>query len=228
MNQDFRQLMMEQQEKTGPEKWEGSLIEYIEELVKNPAIGMLAPARVYNMIMKFGVEPVEESRKTKGYEDLVKYKFFDGKIFGSYEPIHDMMKFLKAAAKRTETGKRILMLMGPVSGGKSTIAALLKRGLEMDDTPIFAIEGCPIHEDPLHAIPHQFRPEWNEKLGVKIEGDLCPICQFRMDNEFVDDDGYVRWHKFPVEKIKISEQRRNCIGTFTPSDPKSGYYRIGG
>jgi serine protein kinase len=47
-----------------------------------------------------------------------------------------MMKFLKAAARRTETGKRILMLMGPVSGGKSTIAALIKKGLEMDETPV--------------------------------------------------------------------------------------------
>jgi serine protein kinase len=221
LNQDFRELMLEQQSMVGTTKWEGRLIEYMEEVVKHPEIAMLAPARIYNMIIKKGTEPVPENRKTKGYEDMVKYNFFDGQIFGSYEPIHDLMKFLKAAAKRTETGKRILMLMGPVSGGKSTIAALIKRGLEMDDTPMFAIQGCPIHEDPLHAVPYQFRDEWNKKLGVKIEGELCPVCQLKLDNDFTDEAGVARWHEFPVEMIKISEQRRNCIGTFTPSDPKS-------
>ena len=35
------------------------------------------------------------------------------------------------------------------------------------------IEGCPIHEEPLHLIPMVNRPEWEEKLGVKIEGELC-------------------------------------------------------
>jgi serine protein kinase len=220
-NMDFRSLIDVQQEKVGPVKWEGTLIEYMEKVVNDPTISMLAPARIYNMIMKTGTEPIPESRKTKGYEDLVKYNFFDGKIFGSYEPIHDMMKFLKAAARRTETGKRILMLMGPVSGGKSTIAALIKRGLEMDDTPIYAIKGCPIHEDPLHAIPYEFRNEWNEKLGVKIEGELCPVCQLRLDNEHTDENGFARWHDFPVEMLKMSEQRRTGIGTFTPSDPKS-------
>lgn len=221
MNEDFRELMLSNQKEVGITKWEGDLVGYCQLVMENPAIACLAPARIYNMIVKYGTEPVPENRKTKGYEDLVKYNFFDGKIFGSYEPIHDVMKFLKAAAKRTETGKRILMMMGPVSGGKSTIAALVKRGLEMDDTPMYAIKGCPIHEDPLHAIPHQFRAEWNKKLGVKIEGELCSVCQMELDEKYTDDDGIAHWDKFPVEMIKISEQRRNCIGTFTPSDPKS-------
>jgi serine protein kinase len=219
--QDFREIMMAQQEQVGPTTWEGSLIEYCNEVSQHPEIAMLAPARIYNMIMKHGTTPVPENRKTKGYEDLVQYDFFKGKIFGSFEPIHDLMKFLKAAARRTETGKRILMLMGPVSGGKSTIAALIKKGLEMDDTPMFAIKGCPIHEDPLHAIPFEFRDEWNKKLGVNIEGELCPVCQLNLDKNHTDENGFARWHEFPVELIKISEQRRNCIGTFTPSDPKS-------
>jgi len=86
---------------------------------------------------------------------------------------------------------------------------------------MFAIKGCPIHEEPLHLVPLQHRDKWNEKLGVKIEGELCPTCQLRLDNEFTDENGIARWHEFPVEMIQVSEQRRNCIGTFTPSDPKS-------
>lgn len=220
-NEDFRDIILKQQQETGPTKFEGTVLDYMNIVQETPEVSMLAPARIYNMIMKDGVEPVPESRKTKGYEDLVSYNFFKGKIFGTYEPIHDMMKFLKAAARRTETGKRIMMLMGPVSSGKSTIAMLIKRGLEQDETPIYCIAGCPIHEDPLHAIPDQHRAEWNEKLGVKIEGQLCPVCQLTLDNNHTDDDGFARWHDLPVTMFKLSEQRRHGIGTFTPSDPKS-------
>jgi len=221
MNQDFRSIILKQQEELGPQKWEGNLLDYMEKVQVDPHIAMLSPARIYNMIIKHGTDKVDESRKTKGYEDLVSYKFFDGKIFGAYEAIHDLMKFMKAAARRTETGKRILMMVGPVSSGKSTIAALIKRGLELDDTPIFSIKGCPIHEDPLHAIPLQFREEWGEKLGVKIQGNLCPVCQLMIDKHYTDDKGIVSWHEIPVEMIKLSEQRRVGIGTFQPSDPKS-------
>ena len=221
MNEDFRKIVLNQQNKQGPIKFEGNILDYMEIVQKNPEVAMLSPARIYNMIMKKGTSPIPENRKTKGYEDLVKYSFFDGKIFGAYEAIHDLMKFLKAAARRTETGKRILMMMGPVASGKSTIAMLVKRGLEMDDTPIYSIKGCPVHEDPLHVIPLEFRDEWNEKLGVKIEGNLCPVCQLKIDQDFTDDKGFLRWHEVPIELIKLSEQRRTGIGTFTPSDPKS-------
>lgn len=220
-NQDFRDIILKQQEEIGPTIWEGTVIDYMELVKENPMLSMLAPARIYNMIMKKGISPVPENRKTRGYEDLVSYNFFKGKIFGTYEPIHDMMKFLKAAARRTETGKRILMLMGPVSSGKSTIAYLIKRGLEMDDSPIYAIQGCPIHEDPLHSVPLRFREEWNEKLGVRIEGELCPVCQLNLLKNHTSKDGVEKWYEMPVEMIKISEQRRTGIGTFSPTDPKS-------
>jgi serine protein kinase len=256
MNQrDFRTIILEQQaEETGFTPWEGTLVEYLSEVAENPNVANFAPGRIYNMIMKFGTEDVDAVNKIRGYEDLVKYKFFDGKIFGSLEPLHDLMKFFKAAARRTETGKRILLLMGPVSSGKSTIANLIKKGLEKDDTPKYVIEGCPIHEEPMHSIPEEHRPFWENKLGVKIEGFLCPHCQFRMDNElkkldkngqpqyldpkkgvvwkdsegnvvnelrFKDAEGKVLWEQVPVEKIQIREQKRQCIGTFQPSDPKS-------
>ena len=221
MNQDFVNIIETQQEEKGPSKWAGTLVEYMEMVQKEPKIAMLSPQRIYEMIMKEGVAPVADNRKTKGYEDLVRYKFFDGKIFGTYEAIHDIMKFLKASARRTETGKRILMMMGPVSSGKSTIAALIKRGLELYEQPIYRIQGCPIQEDPLHAIPLRNRDEWNEKLGVRIEGNLCPVCQLRLDENHTDENGLVRWHELPVEMFELSEQRRQGIGTFTPSDPKS-------
>lgn len=222
-NTDFRTIALDQQKDAPKSNWSGSLIDYMKKVEAAPEIANLSPARIYNMIMKKGTSPVEKEILTKGYEDLVWYNFFSGKIFGNRtaEAIHDIMRFLKASARRTETGKRILMLVGPVASAKSTISTLIKRGLERDDTPKYAIVGCPLHEEPLHAIPEDNRSFWEGKLGVKIEGNLCPVCQLNVDDHFTNTDGSVRWHDIPVEQIKISEQRRIGIGTFTPSDPKS-------
>ncbi len=217
---DFKKTICSQQEKHKIEAWEGSVVEYLYKVKENPEIATFAPGRIYNMIMKRGVSKVDDSLKLRGYDDLVAYNFFENKIFGTLESLHDIMRFLKASARRTETGKRILILVGPVSSGKSTIAALLKRGLEEDPLEKFALKGCPIREEPLHAIPLADREYWEKELGVKIEGALCPVCQQRLDEEYTED-GVSRWDKLPVERIFFSEQKRCGIGTFQPSDPKS-------
>jgi serine protein kinase len=224
IEKDFRKIILKQrQESKGSTSWDGSILEYLNKVQETPDIANFAPGRIYNMIMKFGTSDVDPSLKTQGYEDLVAYDFFKGKIFGDrpLEAIHDLMRFLKASSRRTETGKRILLMMGPVSSGKSTLAALIKRGLERDDTEKYAIKGCPIHEEPLHAIPEDDREIWEQQLGVKIEGHLCPYCLQEILPQHTNEDGIVEWEKIPVEKIEFSEQKRMGIGTFAPSDPKS-------
>ena len=111
-----------------------------------------------------------------------------------------------------------------MSSGKSTIASLLRRGLEQSDTPIYAIKDCPIHEEPLHLIPRSQRPKFERLLGVKIDGDLCPVCKYRLthDERYRDDSGAgYRWEEVPVVRIQLSERSRVGIGTFQPSDPKN-------
>jgi len=220
-NSDFREIILKQREKTADTKWSGTVLNYLYKVQENPNISQFAPGRIYNMIMSYGTEQVDDSLKTRGYEDLVKYKFFDDKIYGSLDSIHDLMKFLKASARRTETGKRVLLMVGPVSSGKSTISALIKRGLEMDKEPKYAIEGCPIHEEPLHLIPESERENWEKRLNVKIEGHVCPVCQQMIDENFTDENGNVKWEDVPVTQIQFSEQKRIGIGTFVPSDPMS-------
>jgi len=219
-NADFMQVILDQQKGTEFKEWTGNALDYLSEVEKKPEIANFSPGRIYNMIMKMGTTPVREELKSRGYEDLVQYNFFKDKIFGTLEPVHDLMRFMKAAARRTETGKRILIMVGPVSSGKSTISALIKRGLERDCTGKFAIAGCPIHEEPLHLIPEDDRPYWEDRLGIKVEGHLCPVCTQMLDSQYTEN-GVVQWHEVPVQKIKINEQRRKCIGTFQPSDPKS-------
>jgi len=222
MIKDFRSIILDQRKEMKVAQWEGSALEYLELVKNQPDIANFAPGRIFNMIMKHGVRQVDNSQKIRGYEDLVQYKFFDNKIYGTLEAIHDLMRFLKASARRTETGKRILIMVGPVASGKSTIASLIKRGLEKDNTPRYAIKGCPINEEPLHLIPDDDRPFWEDQLQVKIEGHLCPVCQQMIEENFLDKEtGHIKWDEVPVNSIQFSEQKRVGIGTFQPSDPKS-------
>jgi serine protein kinase len=224
MPKEYFQKIIEEQRKEGKKiQWEGTCLDYLALVKHNPAVAQLAPGRIYNMVMLEGTEPIKEATKIPDYEDMVGYKFFSDELFGLEEPLHDIMRFFKAGARRTETGKRILILVGPVSSGKSTIATMLKRGLEQDPTPIYAIKGCPMHEEPLHLIPMDQRPRWEEILGVKIEGDLCPMCRFNLveNDRYRDERGHVLWEQFPVVALKLNERARIGIGTFQPSDPKN-------
>ncbi|MCQ6558642.1 PrkA family serine protein kinase [Paenibacillus mendelii] len=192
--------------------WTGSFKEYIELLRKDPAPAMTAHARVYEMIESYGV--VDEAGQKK-------YKFFEQEIFGLDRAVERLVEeYFHSAARRLDVRKRILLLMGPVSGGKSTIVTMLKRGLEQysrtERGAVYAIKGCPMHEDPLHLIPNELRPEAEKELGVRIEGNLCPSCQMRLRTEYADDIENVL-----VERVLISEESRVGIGTFSPSDPKS-------
>jgi serine protein kinase len=192
--------------------WEGTFADYFDLVVTQPALSRLSHARIYDMIVSAGTEEDPPGHKS--------YKFFKDEIYGLEDTLQQLVEYFHSAAKRLEVRKRILLFMGPVGGGKSTIVAMLKRGLERytraDDSAIYAIKGCPMHEEPLHLIPETLRPEIEREFGVYIEGDLCPVCRQRLR----DDYGGVA-ENMPVVRIAFSEKNRAGIGTFSPSDPKS-------
>ncbi len=220
---DFQKIIENARKEEREILWEGTCLQYLELVKENPDTAQLASGRIYHMVMHKGTEPIEGMAKLPDYEDMVRYQFFQGELYGLEEPLHDIMRFLKAGARRTETGKRILILVGPVSSGKSTIASLMKHGLEEDPTPIYAVKGCPMHEEPLHLVPKNQRAKWGEILGVKIEGDLCPMCRFHLleSKEYRDKDGNILWEQFPVVRIHLDEKARCGLGTFQPADPKN-------
>ncbi len=194
-------------------KWEGTFSDYLEIVQKNPHVACTAHARVYNMIKHAGIEETED-----GMRD---YSFFSRELYGLQEAIERLVEdYFHSAAKRLDVRKRILLLMGPVSGGKSTIVTLLKKGLEQftltDEGALYGIKGCPMHEEPLHLIPTHLRPDFEEEFGVKIEGNLCPSCQLMIEEEYGG-----RVEDVLVERVFFSEDKRVGIGTFSPSDPKS-------
>ncbi|MDP1420949.1 PrkA family serine protein kinase [Peribacillus simplex] len=193
-------------------KWEGTFAEYLEILKEKPLVAQSAHSRVYNMIRDAGIEEVNGTKK---------YNFFSGQLFGLEDSLERLIEeYFHPAAKRLDVRKRILLLMGPVSGGKSTLVSLLKRGLEKyslkDSGAIYAIKGCPMHEDPLHLIPQYLRDDFYEEYGIRIEGNLSPLNVMRLEQEYGS-----RIEDVMVERIFLSEDKRVGIGTFSPSDPKS-------
>jgi len=106
--------------------WEGSFRDYFELVTQNPRLAELSHARLNDMIHAAGVEKLNEGTR----DEVAHYRFFSGELFGIEEPIARIVEYFKSAAQRLEVRKRILLLMGPVGGGKSTIVTMLKRGLE--------------------------------------------------------------------------------------------------
>ncbi|MGE6261070.1 PrkA family serine protein kinase [Heyndrickxia sporothermodurans] len=193
-------------------RWEGTFGEYLELLKEKPWVAQSAHSRVYNMIKDAGVEEINGKKK---------YQFFSNQLFGLEEALEKLVEeYFHPSAKRLDVRKRVLLLMGPVSGGKSTLVTMLKRGLEAytrtENGAIYAIKGCPMHEDPLHLIPNHLRDEFYQEYGIRIEGNLSPLNMLRLEEEYSG-----RIEDVLIERILFSEDRRVGIGTFSPSDPKS-------
>jgi serine protein kinase len=208
----FIRLLEEHREREERLRWEGSFAEYLELVRQQPAVARLAHARIYDMIISEGVE------ETGG---IKKYQFFAREIFGLNRMLSRLVEdYFHSASKRLEVRKRILLLMGPVSGGKSTIVSMLKRGLERytrtDAGAVYAIKNCPMHEEPLHLIPKALRGKFQEEYGVYIEGNLCPSCKLMVEEVYAGRAEDVRVHR-----VLFDEETRVGIGTFSPSDPKS-------
>jgi serine protein kinase len=197
-------------------QWEGSFRDYFELVSQNQRLAQLSHARINDMIHAAGIEKLNEGTR----DEVARYNFFAAELFGIEEPIARIVEYFKSAAQRLEVRKRILLLMGPVGGGKSTIVTMLKRGLEdwtrTEQGAVYAIKDCPMHEEPLHLIPHELRAEIEKHYGIYIEGDLCPQCRYALEHTYGG-----RHEDVKVQRILFSEKHRVGIGTFAPSDPKS-------
>ena len=112
--------------------WEGSFWEYLDLVADNPSVSRNAFQRVYDMILSYGSEPFNQFK-----QEYIRYTFFADPIdngadaiFGLEKPLMTLVDFFKSAAQGYGTEKRILLLHGPVGSSKSTMARLLKKGLE--------------------------------------------------------------------------------------------------
>jgi serine protein kinase len=198
------------------EPWQGSLREYLPMVQEDPCLADAAHARLWRMIETAGMRFDDKDERKEKPE----YSFFTQELFGINDTLASVMEYFKAAAAGSDVSRRILLLYGPTSSGKSQFAILLKEGLEKFSRTkagrIFGLRDCPMHESPLNAVPRAAREQLRKQCGISIEGDLCPRCAYRLKSELGGD-----FLSLPVERVFLSEANRVGIGTFQPADPKS-------
>ena len=188
--------------------WEGSFEDYLAIVRGRPQVTRNAFQRVYDMVISYGTEEYIDNKKK-----LVRYNFFRDEIdlgkdaiFGLDIPLMRLMNVLKAASEGYGPEKRVILLHGPVGSSKSTIARLLKKGLErysrtpegalytfswvnLKDTGLASGDAdefaSPMHEEPLKLIPAEWRARAvgelglsNEKYNVRVEGELDPASRY--------------------------------------------------
>jgi serine protein kinase len=196
------------------------MLEYLEKVRENPGAVKLAHKRLYDMIADKGTVEVDLEqdprlkRIFKG-EKLKVYNFFADEFFGMEKTLNQIVRYFHSASLRGEESRQVLYLVGPVGSGKSSLVERLKKGLEHLQF-FYAIEGCPMNEEPLHLVPRHLRKEFSKMLGVEIEGDLCPVCRYRLKEEFKG-----KWEDVPVKTQEFSIRAKRGVGVVPPVDPNN-------
>ncbi len=233
--------------------WEGSFEQYLELVRKNPRVTRNSFQRVYDMVLSHGVEEYIDNKKK-----LVRYNFFQDRqnsgkdaVFGLDIPLMRLMNVFKSAAAGYGTERRVILLHGPVGSAKSTIARLLKKGIEEYSrtlegalfTYTWNLPGelselsggqetfpCPMHDEPLRLIPREWRPKvidslqlGNDDYRVRIDGDVNPACRqiFSLLMQHYNGNFEKVMGHVRVKRLILSEQDRIGIGTFQPKDEKN-------
>ncbi|MGB7605501.1 MAG: PrkA family serine protein kinase [Lutisporaceae bacterium] len=217
---NFKQLIENDREQQKKHRFEGTFFDYLEILKENPDIAKLAHKRIYDIISEWGLEvqrPEENPRirRIYGNDIIKKYHFFKEDFFGIDKILMKIVDYFHAAAMKGEASRQVLYLAGPVGAGKSSLVEAIKKALE-EAEPIYSLKDCPMREEPLHLIPKHLRGQLEEMLGVQIEGDLCPICKYRLQHEYNGE-----YEKFPVVTTNFSIRSRKGIGIVPPVDPNN-------
>ncbi len=135
-------------------------------------------------------------------------------FYGMEEPIAQIVAFIKHAAQGLEERRQILYLLGPVGGGKSSIAERLKQLMERK--PIYALRGSPINESPLGLFaPEEYGSLLESNYGIPrryLTGIMSPWAIKRLQ-QFGGDIS-----KFRVARIQPSVLRQIAISKTEPGD----------
>ncbi len=135
-------------------------------------------------------------------------------FYGMEDVIAQIVSFFKHAAQGLEERKQILYLLGPVGGGKSSIAERLKHLMEHE--PIYALKGSPVNETPLGLFNIEaYGDRLEEEYGIPkryLTGIMSPWAVKRLK----EYDGDVS--QFRVVRIRPSVLRQVAIAKTEPGD----------
>ena len=146
---------------------EFSLEEYLEICKKDPTAYATAAER---MLIAIGepelIDTSRDPRLSRIFSNKVikRYPEFD-EFYGMEDAVENIVSFFRHAAQGLEEKKQILYLLGPVGGGKSSLAEKLKA--LMQKVPFYAIKGSPVNESPLGLFdPAEDGPILEEEYGI--------------------------------------------------------------
>ncbi|KTC64586.1 serine protein kinase (plasmid) [Legionella adelaidensis] len=193
-----------------------SLDEYLE-LCRNDPSAYANPAQ--RLLMAIGEPELVDTRhdpvlsRIFSNKVIPRYKVFND-FYGLEEPIEQIVGFLKHAAQGLEETKQVLYLLGPVGGGKSSIAEKLKE--LMQKVPFYAIKGSPVFDSPLSLFDREEDGQLLfEKFGIPdrhLRYVMSPWAIKRL-HEFNGDI-----NQFRVVKLKPSRMRQIAIAKTEPGD----------
>ncbi len=233
--------------------WDGSFEDYLNVVKQNPKVARTAFQKIYDMILSYGKTEYIDNKKR-----LIRYHFFSDERFGGRDAIFGLdvalMKLVnvfKSAAQGYGTERRVILLHGPVGSSKSTIARLLKKGMEeysrtpegaaytfswildkkqSDGLVIKERMKCPMNEEPLNLVPREWRSKVFAELCPPSSGftipegnELCPACRFIFRDLMTAHQGDFTQvvDHVRVSRLIFSEKDRIGIGTFQPKDEKN-------
>ena len=195
---------------------EMSITEYLS-LCKSSADAYATAAE--RMLAAIGEPEVVDTRNDPrlsrifGNRVIKRYPAFE-EFYGMEDAIAQIVAFFKHAAQGLEERKQILYLLGPVGGGKSSIAERLKSLMEAK--PIYALKGSPVNESPLSLFaPEQYAEVLEEDFGIPrryLSGIMSPWAIKRLQ-EFGGDIA-----KFRVVRVQPSVLRQIAISKTEPGD----------
>ncbi|WP_299871028.1 PrkA family serine protein kinase [uncultured Cocleimonas sp.] len=128
---------------------EYSLQEYLNLCKEDPSVYASAAERMLKAIGEPElIDTANDERLSRLFSNKVikRYPAFS-EFFGMEDAIEQIVSFLRHASQGLEESKQVLYLLGPVGGGKSSLAERLK--VLMEKMPIYCIKGSPINESPL-------------------------------------------------------------------------------
>ena len=144
---------------------------------------------------------------------LKRYPAFE-EFYGMEDAIEQIVAYFRHAAQGLEERKQVLYLLGPVGGGKSSLAERLKRLMEAH--PIYAIEGSPVNESPLGLFdPTRDGDALEREYGIPqryLTGIMSPWAIKRLE-EFEGDVT-----RFSVVRVQPSVLRQTAIAKTEPGD----------
>ncbi|KXB32259.1 MULTISPECIES: PrkA family serine protein kinase [Dechloromonas] len=135
-------------------------------------------------------------------------------FYGMEEVIEHIVSYFRHAAQGLEEKKQILYLLGPVGGGKSSLAERLKYLIEK--VPFYAIKGSPVHESPLGLFNlHEDGPILEEDYGIprRYLGTIMSPWAVKRLREFGGDIA-----RFRVVKLHPSVLSQIAVSKTEPGD----------